>query len=94
MWKALQLIVLYWWSCIFFQTCVGRGDCGIVEEEKEERSFHRSRLAPRHSWTRTPRILRARGGGVVYYIKFVSYYNGIRRLRVVGFITLTPCVPR
>ena len=31
-----------------------------------------------HSWARTPRILRARGG--VYYIKFVRYYNGIRRL--------------
>ncbi len=50
---------------------------------------------PHHSWARTPRILRARGGGV-YYIKFVSYYNEIRRQGVGwgGFITLTPCVPR
>ncbi len=32
----------------------------------------------KHSWARTPRILKARGG--VYYIKFVRYYNGIRRL--------------
>ena len=33
-----------------------------------------------------------RGG--IYYIKFVRYYNGIRRLGGGGFITLTPCVPR
>ncbi len=32
-----------------------------------------------HSWARTPRNSRAREGGV-YYIKFVCYYNGIRRL--------------
>ena len=43
-----------------------------------------------HSWTWTPRITRARGA---YYIKFIHYYNGIRRLGW-GFITLTPCVPR
>ncbi len=33
-------------------------------------------------------------GWGVYYIKFVCYYNGIRRLGGGGFITLTPCVPR
>ena len=58
------------------------------------RSFSRASLsslkADYHSWARIPQILRARGG--VYYIKFVRYYKGIRRLG--GFTTLTPCVPR
>ncbi len=37
-----------------------------------------------HSWARTSRNLRARGGGWggggFYYMKFVRFYNGIRRL--------------
>ncbi len=33
-----------------------------------------------------------RGGGGYYYIQFVRYYNGIRRLG--GVLSLTPCVPR
>ena len=33
-------------------------------------------------------------GGVFLYIKFARYYNGIRRLGGVGFITLTPCLPK
>ncbi len=48
----------------------------------------------KHSWARTPQILRARG--IFNCIKFVHYYNGIRRLGegVISLITLTPCVPR
>ena len=41
--------------------------------------------------------LELRGLGGVYYIKFIRYYNGIRRLGRggwEGFITLIPCVPR
>ncbi len=40
-------------------------------------------MSAEHSWARTPRILRARGG--VYYIKFVRYCNRIRRLGGGGF---------
>ncbi len=44
-----------------------------------------------HSWARTPRIW---GPGEIYYIKFVRYYNGIRRRGGGGawFKTQTPCV--
>ncbi len=45
-------------------------------------SFSRDLDTPqvyRHSWARTPRILRARGRRG-YYIKSVCFYNGIRRL--------------
>ena len=43
-----------------------------------------------HSWARTPRILGARG---VYYIKFVRYYNGIRRLGGGGSSPWLPACP-
>ncbi len=55
------------------------------------------RTDSQHRWARTPRILMSMGvggRGWVYYIKFVRYYNGIRRRGGGGVITLTPCVPR
>ena len=68
--------------------------CGDLQREyfKGGGSIRRFHHCSAYSWARTPRILRAGGG--IYYIKFVRYYNGIRRLGGGWFITRTPCVPR
>ena len=52
-----------------------------------------SSFCQKHSWARTPQILRAGG---VYYIKYVRYKMGSGGWGGGGlvFITLTPCVPR
>ncbi len=46
----------------------------------------------RHSWARTPRILRARGRGLLHKVRTLLQWNP--EARGGGFITLTPCVPR
>ena len=45
----------------------------------------------RHSWARTPRILRARGG-LLHKVRTLLQWDP--EARGGGFITLTPCVPR
>ncbi len=61
-------------------------------EEWNNADFSESVLGVHHSWARTPRISRARGGCLLHKVRTLPY-NGIRRLGGGGFITLTPACP-